>query len=223
MRAVPLVVALLALVAQGCCQAEKQQINDLKSSVLQLQEQNNDLKTRLARAQGNESQLLMELQEQKSQLDNKEETIADLRSRLGQSDSSDTGTAQGWERGMLGDKVSVGSDVLFASGKATLTAGGKRTLATIARQLKSTYQGLPVHVYGYTDSDPIRKTRNLWQDNLDLSANRAMAVTRYLIEQGLPADNIYTIAMGATNFVASNKTKQGKAQNRRVEIVAIKK
>ena len=49
-----------------------------------------------------------------------------------------------------------------------------------------------------------------------------MAVTRYLIDKGVAADNIETITVGATHPVATNSTAAGKAQNRRVEIVAIR-
>jgi len=217
----------LTIVAQGCCTEQKQEINALRHANDKLEGQNKDLRSKYSRAQMGQQQLQMELQDARGDLGRKEETIENLRSRLaGQPDTVvvDNGqTATGWERGLVGDKVTVGSDVLFSSGRATLTDKGKGKLATIARQVKSEYQGLPVRVYGYTDSDPIVKTKKLWQDNLDLSANRAMAVTRYLIQQGVDKDRLETVAMGATNFVAANKTKTGKAQNRRVEIIVIRK
>ena len=130
-------------------------------------------------------------------------------------------TAKGWERGKFGDKITIGSDLLFSSGRATLTNSGKRAIKRIARTIKNDYSGKYVRVYGYTDSDPIRKTRHLWKDNLDLSANRAMAVTRYLIKCGISKKKIETIAMGANHFVASNKSRSGKKKNRRVEIMVI--
>lgn len=226
-RVVPtaLLVAL-SVAATGCCTEEKEQINALKEANYKLEEQNKDLRSKYSRAQMGQQQLLTELQDARTDLGEKDETIEDLRARLaGQPETApETGkAATGWERGLVGDKVTVGSDVLFPSGRAKLTAKGKGKLATIANQLKTNYSGMPVRVYGYTDSDPIVRTKKLWQDNLDLSANRAMAVTRYLIDRGVDKDRIETIAMGATNFVASNKTKQGKAQNRRVEIIVMRK
>ena len=80
-----------------------------------------------------------------------------------------------------------------------------------------------MRVYGYTDSDPIKRSARLWKDNLDLSANRAMAVTRELRKLGIPAESIETVAMGATRSVAPNRTKADKAKNRRVEIVVVGK
>mgnify|MGYP002640433398 CR=1 FL=1 len=130
--------------------------------------------------------------------------------------------AEGWDRGASGDRLLISSDVLFSSGSATLSAKGKAALDRAARDLKGNYAGLPIRVFGYTDSDPIKQSSKQWTDNLDLSANRAMAVTRHLISKGLNADNIESIAMGTTHPVASNGTKSGKAENRRVEIVVIR-
>ena len=125
-----------------------------------------------------------------------------------------------WVSDPRGAKTSIGSDVLFSSGKATLKSSGKTALSKVARDLKGSYSSLPIRVYGFTDSDPIRKSK--WKDNLDLSANRSMAVTRYLISKGIDNERIETIAMGATHFLTSNKNRTGKAQNRRVEIFVIK-
>ena len=125
-----------------------------------------------------------------------------------------------WVSDPRGAKTSIGSDVLFSSGKATLKSSGKTALSKVARDLKGSYSSLPIRVYGFTDSDPIRKSK--WKDNLELSANRSMAVTRYLISKGVDDERIETIAMGATHFLTSNKTRAGKSQNRRVEIFVIK-
>ena len=115
----------------------------------------------------------------------------------------------------------LGSDVLFASAQAKLTSNGKKALDKIAAILKRDYPGRIIRIYGHTDSDPITKSKKFWQDNLDLSANRAMAVTRYLIAKGIKASKIETVAMGATRPLADNRTKEGKARNRRVEINVI--
>jgi chemotaxis protein MotB len=125
-----------------------------------------------------------------------------------------------WVSDPRGAKTSIGSDVLFSSGKAALKSSGKTALSKVARDLKGSYSNLPIRVYGFTDNDPIRKSK--WKDNLQLSANRSMAVTRYLIGKGIDNERIETIAMGATHFLTSNKTRAGKSKNRRVEIFVIK-
>jgi flagellar motor protein MotB len=131
-------------------------------------------------------------------------------------------TPQGWQETDRTARVTVGSDVLFSSGQATLTASGKTKVAEIAATVKSRFPGKTVLVYGYTDSDPITRTRNLWADNLDLSANRAMAVSRELTARGVAAGDIETVAMGQTHPVAPNDSAANKAKNRRVEIVVLK-
>lgn len=131
-------------------------------------------------------------------------------------------TPEGWEKGLYGDRVTLGTDILFASGKAVLTTEGKRKLDAIAQTIKSQYKGQQVIVYGYTDSDPIRKTKNLWEDNLDLSAARAMAVTRYLWGKGISRELLDATARGETHFISTNSSKAGKAKNRRVEILVLR-
>jgi len=214
-----LVLVAVAFSALGCCDPEKKQIAALQAQYNDLSSQNTDLRDQVAQARQRQSDLL-------SQLDAKDSELARLQAELASAKATPPpkpAAAAGWVSTPFGDKITVGSDILFASGKATLTAEGNSALAKIANDLKTTYAGLPVRVYGFTDNDPILKTKNLWTDNLDLSANRAMAVTRYLWSKGINAEVIETIAMGSTHFVAGNSDKAGKAKNRRVEIFVVKK
>ncbi|MDD6152706.1 MAG: OmpA family protein [Elusimicrobia bacterium] len=80
-----------------------------------------------------------------------------------------------------------------------------------ARALKK-YPNSTVRVAGYTDS---LGDANY---NVDLSQRRAKAVAMELVKEGVPAKNVSFIGYGAANPVASNKTKEGRAQNRRVEL-----
>jgi chemotaxis protein MotB len=202
----------------GCCEQQELKIKELQESCNQLEMKNAGLEQELAKAQQPDQTLLAQLDAQRTELASKDQTIADLRAEL----AGRPAGQDGWQRGTVGDRVTVGSDLLFASGKAELTAAGKQKLDEIARALTQRYANLPVRVYGYTDNDPIRRSRELWEDNLDLSANRAMAVTRYLCGKGVDAERVETIGMGATHFVASNDTPQAKAKNRRVEIYVVK-
>jgi outer membrane protein OmpA-like peptidoglycan-associated protein len=216
-------VALVALaaLATGCCDKEKQQIQYLQDQHLKLEQEKSKVQSDLAQARTRESQLLSELDSKDLRITALQTENQDLRQRL-------TSRAAPPDRPGPGAEVPVytetlAGDVLFEAGKATLSAGGKSQLNRVVSLLKGKYAGLTVRVYGYTDSDPIRRTRKLWSDNLDLSANRAMAVTRHLRARGLSAETIETVAMGATHFVASNSTRAGKAKNRRVAIVVVKK
>jgi outer membrane protein OmpA-like peptidoglycan-associated protein len=210
-----------AALATGCNEREKAEIAALRDQKDRLQMQNKAYRDEISELQTMNSNLQADLQARDAELLAKQQRIAELEEPATQP-AQDTGTEAGWQRTTIGDKVTVGSDVLFSSGKASLTAAGKRTLDRIATALRGRYAGMPVRVYGYTDSDPIVKSKKFWADNLDLSANRAMAVTRYLREKGIPAEDIETIAMGATHFVAGNSSTSGKSQNRRVEIFAVR-
>jgi chemotaxis protein MotB len=83
--------------------------------------------------------------------------------------------------------------------------------------LRQKYAGKHIDVVGNTDSEPIKKSA--WKDNWELSAERALSVTRYLIERGIAADRVRAVGCGEARPIASNATAAGKGKNRRVEIV----
>lgn len=213
------VLAVGAMAMSVGCNGKDKTIQGLTARNQELQNEKQDLQDQLAQSRAREDALAAELSAKQAELD---AALAHIRSIEARETAPGPETAAGWERGIAGDKVTVGTDILFAAGKADLTAEGKRTLDRIAADLSSTYAGLPVRVYGHTDSDPIRASRKLWADNLDLSANRAMAVTRYLTSKGVPAGSIETVGMGENHPVADNASKAGKAKNRRVEIVVLR-
>ena len=207
-----LVLAAVSMFNVGC-NKDKEQLAALQNDYNSLANQNKDLRGQLSQAKTREAELLAQLEAKDAQLAGKDHGAA----------PAPAAPAGGnWDVGKFADRVTVGTDILFESGKATLSGKGKAALDKIVADLKGSYAGMPVRVYGYTDNDPIKKTKGLWQDNLDLSANRAMAVTRYLTEKGIQAETVETIAMGATHFVAKNDSKVDKAKNRRVEIVVVK-
>jgi chemotaxis protein MotB len=113
--------------------------------------------------------------------------------------------------------VTLPNTILFSSGKATLKKATSTELNHIRSVLRSKYAGRQIDVVGHTDSDPIKKSK--WKDNLELSAQRALTVLRYLVARGIPEKEIRAVGCGATRPIASNATASGKARNRRVEIV----
>lgn len=104
------------------------------------------------------------------------------------------------------------SDVLFDTAKYTLKPGTQVSLAKVATILQL-YPGLKVQVEGYTDS--------VGGDdyNQKLSENRANAVHDFLVANGVPAGNVTAAGYGKSNPVADNSTADGRAQNRRVNLV----
>ncbi|MHC5182106.1 MAG: OmpA/MotB family protein [Planctomycetota bacterium] len=115
--------------------------------------------------------------------------------------------------------VTLPNSILFSSGKATLKNSTSAELNQIYSVLRERYSGKKVDIVGHTDTDPIVKTKNLWKDNWDLSAGRALTVVRYLVKQGVSEKDIRGVACGQSRPVASNASSAGKAKNRRVEIV----
>lgn len=109
--------------------------------------------------------------------------------------------------------VRVQGDILFSPGKADLKASSRQTLSQIVDVLKREYPGNAIRIGGYTDSDPIRKSK--WKSNEELSLARANAVRSYLREQGISASRLFAAGYGSTN------PRPTKAQSRRVEIVVV--
>ncbi len=104
------------------------------------------------------------------------------------------------------------SDVLFDTGQYSLKPGAREKLAKVAGILIA-YPGLNIEVGGYTD--------NVGGDEMNqkLSENRAGAVLKYLVEQGVTTNSLSSKGFGNTSPVASNDNSAGRQENRRVELV----
>lgn len=111
------------------------------------------------------------------------------------------------------EKVSLKAGALFDVSKADLKPAGKSELDALAAKIKdSNTQIEQITVTGHTDSAGSK------QINQGLSERRAEAVKAYLVSKGLDGSRIDTKGAGDSQPVASNKTAEGRAQNRRVEI-----
>src|SRR5690606_40014712 len=73
-------------------------------------------------------------------------------------------------------------------------------------------------VSGFTDDRQVRGSNRQFADNWELSAQRALTVTRALIEEGVASSDIFAAAFGAEQPVASNADAEGRSRNRRVEM-----
>jgi outer membrane protein OmpA-like peptidoglycan-associated protein len=102
--------------------------------------------------------------------------------------------------------------VHFAFNSAVLRDADKPVLDEAVATLKAN-PGVKIAVNGYCDAI------GSFAYNLRLSQRRADAVATYLEQQGIPADRLVAQGFGKTHFVASNATAEGRAQNRRVELV----
>jgi len=114
----------------------------------------------------------------------------------------------------------VAGDMLFPEGGYQLSANGKQALNQYVPKLQN-LQNAKVVVYGYTDNLQVGPAlqRVGIANNIDLSSRRADNVAAYLRSQGVNPDILSAKGFGDTHAVASNDTPDGRAQNRRIEIV----
>src|SRR5690606_3758228 len=108
-------------------------------------------------------------------------------------------------------KVVLNADTFFDFDKSTLKPEGRQVLDPVAEQVNSIELETLIAT-GHTDSIGAEAY------NQKLSERRANSVKEYLVSKGVPADRIYTEGKGELQPVADNQTREGRAQNRRVEI-----
>jgi len=118
------------------------------------------------------------------------------------------------------NKWVVAGDMLFPEGGYQLSANGKQALNQYVPRLQALQNGKVV-VYGYTDNVPVGGAlqRAGVANNIDLSSRRADDVVAYLQSQGVSPNIISAKGFGDTHAIAPNDTPDGRAQNRRIEIV----
>lgn len=116
--------------------------------------------------------------------------------------------------------ASFRADELFAPASANITEAGARRLSEIAEDLPRT-DGRTIRIEGHSDSVPVGPSLvERYPSNWELSAARASAVARFLIEHhGLPAGQVEVVGMGDSRPIASNTTNEGRSRNRRVTIL----
>lgn len=113
--------------------------------------------------------------------------------------------------------VSLSDKLLFPSGSATLNKEGKDAIGKLGEVLKKNPK-INIDVVGHTDSVPINTAK--YADNWELSTARATTITRLLTEEyKIPGSRLTASGMSKYNPVASNETKEGRAKNRRTEII----
>lgn len=122
-------------------------------------------------------------------------------------------------------RIGISGSVLFALNSDTLQPEGQQLLKTLVAPLR-VYLGEReelLMVSGFTDDLPIQKGNNRFGDNWELSAQRALTVTRALIEEGMPPAQVFAAAFGAEQPIASNADDAGRSRNRRVEMAPVPK
>jgi len=110
--------------------------------------------------------------------------------------------------------------VLFGFGEVTITPEGTGILRRVGEILKNVH-GMEIRVVGHTDNRPIRREyQRKFPSNWELSSARAAAVVRYFQEEsGLDPKSLEVVGRSFYRPAASNETEEGRAQNRRVEVI----
>src|SRR5215203_2824 len=135
--------------------------------------------------------------EMRKALESKEVTISELRGKL---------------------TVNILDRILFDSGEAELKAEGQRILEKIAGVLAQ-HTNRQVHIIGHTDDVPIHRR---FASNWELSTARATAAVRFLQEQaGVDPRRLGALGYGQFHPIAPNTTAEGRAKNRRIEVVIL--
>ncbi len=119
--------------------------------------------------------------------------------------------------------VNMVDAILFDSGRSEVKADGLAVLSKVVEILK-TVKDKSIRIEGHTDNVQIRGQLALrYPTNWELSAARAINVTRYLQEQGIEPQSLQAVAYGENKPVAANDSEEGKAKNRRIEIILVPK
>jgi len=111
-----------------------------------------------------------------------------------------------------GTVITVPANVLFASGKSDLLGGASARLQQVADALKNE-PDRKITIEGHTDS------QGSDDSNMQLSQRRAQTVQSFFVSQGVPADKVTATGVGESRPVADNASAEGRANNRRVEII----
>lgn len=119
--------------------------------------------------------------------------------------------------------VKLPAGVLFGSGSADLSREGELALMEVAVVLRN-FDGRSFMVEGHTDDRPLENSKEgKYRNNWELATARAVTVTQFLIEARMKPENLVAAGRGEFDPVGNNKTAQGRAENRRIEIVLLPK
>jgi chemotaxis protein MotB len=124
---------------------------------------------------------------------------------------------------VVGDRFVFQSEVLFPSGSADLNADGQAEMVKLATALIDLSKEIPaeinwvLRVDGHTDNVPVSGAGR-YGDNWALSSGRAIAVVKFLIGHGVPADRLVAAGFGEFQPIAPGDTPEARAANRRIEL-----
>jgi flagellar motor protein MotB len=122
-------------------------------------------------------------------------------------------------------RIGISGRVLFSLNSDQLQPEGRQLLNSLVTPLRAylTSRDELLMVSGFTDDRSIRGGNSQFVDNWELSAQRALTVTRTLIDEGMPSSMVFAAAFGAEQPVTPNIDDAARSQNRRVEMAPVPK
>lgn len=202
------VMVATAMMIGGCCEQEKKTIDQLRAD-------NDNLGNQLRQCNEQLDLKDADLIQCRDELSAARNRLSELGAEVQRLKEQEPQLPAGWtvKKGMA--MTSLQDKVLFDPGEAKLKSSAAATLKRILAEIRGNFPNRDIYVMGHTDSDPIKVSG--WDDNLELSLQRAAAVTRFLIDNGMDPKSVVAAGCGEYRPVAPNSTSAGKAANRRVE------
>ena len=124
---------------------------------------------------------------------------------------------------LVNGRIGISGSVLFALNSDQLQPQGRELLKSLAGPLSAYLKSRDeiLMVSGFADDQQVRSGNRRFADNWELSAQRALTVTRAFVDEGVPASSVFAAAFGSEQPVSSNADESGRAKNRRVEIAPV--
>ncbi|RQR53748.1 hypothetical protein DIE18_29405 [Burkholderia sp. Bp9125] len=124
---------------------------------------------------------------------------------------------------LVNGRIGIAGNVLFALNSDQLQPEGRELLKTLAGPLAAYLKNRDeiLMVSGFADDQQVHAGNRQFADNWELSAKRALTVTRAFIDSGVPSASVFAAAFGSEQPVSSNADDAGRAKNRRVEIAPV--
>jgi outer membrane protein OmpA-like peptidoglycan-associated protein len=192
--------------------ATRKDLGTINEQLLSKDANLDELNKRRTELEQEQSQLEQQLNSQGAELTRSEKAREAADARASAAIASLTALAQVKEEANE-TIVTLSGAVLFKTGKAELLPVAENALDQVAAALKQLDETQTVVIAGYTDS------RGADEMNRQLSQKRADTVRTYLIQQGVKANKLKAIGKGESSPVATNDTPEGRANNRRVEMI----
>jgi chemotaxis protein MotB len=200
-------------------------IESLEGELGTTRKERDDARAGKASADGKYEALSKDLNATKTQLEALERQKAEAEKRL----AAQRALTERFRKMIDAGKIKIGlrsglmimklpSGVLFASGKADLSAEGKAVLTEVATVLKE-FPDRRFVIAGHTDAVPLRGSK--YKDNWELSTARSLTVTKFLIDQGVNPKSLSAAGYGEFDPIASNDAEEGRQENRRIEIILV--